>query len=300
REDLRDIADQTLEALTNGYYILPGREQRPYDLGRKMLFTNRNTTYYAPDDAVMAAWVGDEPTPFYKTKVVVGEYSTLVGARRLHGAISAEDSITNKRIGVLNFASAKKPGGGFMNGAQAQEESIARASTLYPSLLTPAASTFYTHYAEDPDDAYYTHAMVYSPDVVLFRNDKGNWRKPVEVDVLTSAAVNAGEIRQTTEPDLRLALALSAAENQITNLMFERIARILHLFHVKRVPHIILGSFGTGVFQNRVELVAAIFGDLLVKKGGRFEGAFQTVMFAILGGGTVRVFEEVLVKEGKK
>ena len=99
-------------------------------------------------------------------------------------------------IGVLNFASAKKPGGGFMNGAQAQEESIARASTLYPSLISNEGRKFYAHYRADPDNALYTHAMVYSPAVVLFRDDMGNWKKPIDVDVLTSAAVNAGEVRE--------------------------------------------------------------------------------------------------------
>ena len=59
-----------------------------------------------------------------------------------------------------------------------------------------AACQFYTHYLEDPDNAYYTHAMVYSPGIVLIRDDYGEWRSPVEVDVLTRAAVNAGEIRR--------------------------------------------------------------------------------------------------------
>ena len=85
-----------------------------------------------------------------------------------------------------------------------QEESLVRTSTLYPSLLTEAATQFYTHHYEDPDNAYYTHAMVYSPAVVIFRDDDGEWRSPVEVDVLTSAAVNVGDIRRGLEKEERL------------------------------------------------------------------------------------------------
>ena len=37
-------------------------------------------------------------------------------------------------VAALNFASARSPGGGFLSGSQAQEESLARASALYTCL----------------------------------------------------------------------------------------------------------------------------------------------------------------------
>jgi hypothetical protein len=39
--------------------------------------------------------------------------------------------------------------------------------------------------------------MLYSPAVVLFRVDMGDWKKPVDLDVLTSAVVNAGDVRES-------------------------------------------------------------------------------------------------------
>jgi hypothetical protein len=178
--------------------------------------------------------------------------------------------------------------------------------------------------------------MVYSPGVILIRDDDGEWRSPVEVDVLTSAAVNAGEIRYELEreerlrkerlemeswkkrgemrketltlpsqapdpdPSITYTLALENAEIQIQQTMHARISRILHLFQLHETPHLILGSFGTGVFKNHIDLIATIFADLLIKPGGRFKDVFHTVMFAILGKETVRVFTKVFQKADKR
>ena len=110
---------------------------------------------------------------------------------------------------------------------------------------------------------------------------------------------------QASQPPVRdsnlpYALALKNAEIQIQQTMYDRISRILHLFQLHQTPHLILGSFGAGTSKNRIDLIAVIFADLLIKAGGRFEGVFQTVVFAILGKETLKVFSEVFKRADKR
>ena len=151
QDNLRHIACTTLEILDDGEYFPPGKNG-PYDLLAKILWTNENTRYYGPNagdggeilesEFLAAANSHDDDNDSYQTRVqasvspdpqkrvpldqtqttiYVGGYSTLVGARKVHFALARNpDPSINKKIGVLNFASAKKPGGEFINGSRSQ------------------------------------------------------------------------------------------------------------------------------------------------------------------------------------
>lgn len=283
RAALRKIADDTIAAIDTGFDL----NGVSYDLASKTAESKRRTRYFAPD-SLLSAW-SSNPTPTtpassIHTEVSILEISTLDGARYL-----TNDITDGGKIGVLNFASAKKPGGGFLNGAQAQEESIARSSTLYPTLLTAVAQTFYTLHNHDAKDGYYSHAMIYSPGVVVFRDDRGGWVEPLEVDVLTSPAVNAGVVRKS----LKGKLAAQATEERIEKVMRARMGRILFLFEKEGAKNLVLGSFGTGVFQNDIDVVAKLWAELLTVPGARFENVFHRIVFGILGRKTYDEFKGV-------
>jgi uncharacterized protein (TIGR02452 family) len=69
---------------------------------------------------------------------------------------------------LLNFASDTNPGGGFLNGARAQEEYLARSSCLYACIRSNPMYPF--HRANY--DPLYTDYLIYSPGVPVSRESK--------------------------------------------------------------------------------------------------------------------------------
>jgi uncharacterized protein (TIGR02452 family) len=262
---LRDIAGTTLAAVSSGKVHA---NHLLYDISTKITESKLQTLYYGPD-SLLSTWhsvpsISAPAQPHTTAIIEILETTTLDGAR------GAAVKGYKMPIGVLNFASADQPGGGFLNGANAQEESIARSSSLYASLMTPTAQQFYTLHSTKEEGGFYSHAMVYSPHVVLFRADDGAWETPMLVTVVTSPAVHAGLVRKGAGAEV---------EVEIAAVMRERMARVLFLFERRKVRNLVLGSFGTGIFQNDVDVVAAIWAELLC---GRFRHSFEYVVFAVM------------------
>ena len=56
-----------------------------------------------------------------------------------------------------------------------------------------AARPFYAlHAGRSENYGFYTHAMIYSPEVQLFRDDDGDWLEPIPVDIVTSPGAPRG------------------------------------------------------------------------------------------------------------
>lgn len=198
-------------------------------------------------------------------------------------------------IGVLAFASAKKPGGGFLHGGDEQDERIARLSALVASLRTPAAQPFYRehrrHWAED-GSGLHDHSLVYSPSVVVFRADAddagaedadavgGAFIPPYAVNVVSAVPVNAAAVRAK---HVIRAGEQAFFEQGIRGAMKERMARVLRAFEVHGDRTLVLGSFGSGSNENNVETIGAVWAELLVCDEARFRDVFDRVVFAVPG-----------------
>lgn len=289
RAELRKMGQETLEALERGYYEFCGSH---VNIGSCIRESDGSTKFYGSNSPV-SKWATSSHKPSNRpntiTQISILQITTIDAGRLLNNVYLNNPQEAGSRTGVLNFASATKPGGGFRSGAEAQEESIARASSLYCSLLTTEATKFYDlHKSESLQNnaAFYSHGMVYSPKIIVFRDDDGLWTPPFEIDVLTCAAVNAGEVLKNTN-----GMHDPATVVNIEKQMMERMGRILYLFERQGARNIVLGTFGTGVFKNDVATVTRIWAQLLVLSTARFKDSFDRVIFAVTGDTTYNDFK---------
>jgi len=183
------------------------------------------------------------------------------------------------RPAVLNFASAKNPGGGFLNGAMAQEEALAASSGLYNTLLRH--SNYYDANRVCGAMMYTDHA-IYSPDVVFFWDaDFCLLSAPVKASVLTLPDVNMGQVQLKGEDIVQAKVVMKA-----------RMRLSLAIFVSQQETHLILGAYGCGVFRNDPVEIAEWWRELLEDEGyGRF---FEEIVFAVRdnGGRNITPFME--------
>lgn len=194
-------------------------------------------------------------------RVEVTPETTLAAARRLVEREGAD------RLLVLNFASAKNPGGGFLGGSRAQEESLARSSALYASLQT--AQEYYDQNRRARTTLYTDHAIV-SPDVPVFRDDDGTLlERPYEVTFFTMPAVNVGALRQNSD-----------TVHQVERTMAGRVDKLLASAASQAFLDLLLGAWGCGVFRNDPRMIARLFHEGLFGERN-WARKFRRAVFAV-------------------
>ncbi|OTA88874.1 hypothetical protein M434DRAFT_374335 [Hypoxylon sp. CO27-5] len=235
-------------------------------------------------------------------------------------------SNTTARVGVLNMASPLSAGGGFLNGAQGQEEaSLCARTTLFPALR----------------DEFYRIpelGVIFTPDVLVFRDVNGDSRpksrkmgkeegethkKLVEneevkeeevlpkrnrwfVDVVSAAMIRLPEIE--VDPGSGWATYASPRDRELS---VRKMRAVLRVFAAKSVKRIVLGAWGCGAYGNPVGEIARAWKKVLLdgekecnaNGGSRGKGRKTTkekmadswegiehVVFAIKDAGMARAF----------
>ena len=165
---------------------------------------------------------------------------------------------TNKnRVAILNFADALTPGGLVCQGEVTQEEDICRCTNLYESLVLPCCLNDYYYYNAGSSNLVFSNRLIYSRDVLLFRNDSTYTLidTPKYIDVITCPS------------------PISKVDDSV---FCKRIECILNSAKTNGVDTIILGAWGCGAFGQDAVKVGRCFAKVLKKKN-----LFKKVVFAI-------------------
>lgn len=190
-------------------------------------------------------------------------------------SFEAAKEYPDKKVCVLNFASATHVGGGVVTGASAQEECLCRCSTLYFA-IEEEEKNFHAPHRKllwgNQMDARYNHDCIYSPDITVFKSDtaapqllpENQW---YHVDVITCAA-----------PNLNRFYGSSILSNQeIKKLHIARAKRILDIARSEGEEVLILGAFGCGAFRNPPEIVSQAWAEALQE----YLYDFEKIEFAV-------------------
>jgi uncharacterized protein (TIGR02452 family) len=256
---LAGLAKETLRIVAEGAYVAPSGQR--VRIEEQVRLAVERTVLYRPEELGRLV---DETAPVGEPRAtaieVTAESTSEAGARLVLREGCAH-------VLALNFASAKNPGGGFLGGAKAQEEDLARCSALYTCQLQQPQ-----YYAANRacGSMLYTDHMIYSPGVPFFRDDRlALLPQPFELSVLTAPAPNAGEHLQRHGGD----------QATIRRVLESRARMVLAVARARAHTTLVLGAWGCGVFRNDPATMADIFARHL--ESPAFRGAFERVVFAI-------------------
>ena len=252
--DLEEIARQTTSIVTAGGYTAPSGARVDIGAATKAAVAGTRTFSVGELDALLDR----KGTGGARPSVEVTLETTQQATRRLFADEQVRDLV------LLNFASATRAGGGWLHGAKAQEEDLARCSALYACLQTQ--TEFYAYHRMQGSHLY-SDRMIYSPGVPFFRvQSDGLLDQVYEAAVITAAAPNVTK--------------LVAGETANLEALFRRrTGKVLALAEAQGHRNLVLGAWGCGVFANDPVMAADSFGTWL--EGERFAGSFDRVVFAV-------------------
>jgi uncharacterized protein (TIGR02452 family) len=180
-------------------------------------------------------------------KLQISKQDTLNAAKTM-----IESLPEGTKVGILNFGSPKRPGGGWEGSAVAQEECLFRRSNYFKTLK----ESFYPR--RDT-------SVVFSPEITVHYDDN---LEELEQDFNVCAVMAAALPRKSRTK-------FEEQEYKFTNQL---ITNVVLAFITNGCQNIILGALGCGVFNNPSDEVAKIFNFVLKE----YSSWFDNIHFAIL------------------
>lgn len=163
-------------------------------------------------------------------------------------------------ICVLNFGAYYKPGGGFVKGSFAQEESLCSISGLYQILKSLPV---YEQRVKSKDiSSCYNDEIIYNANVP-YTLDIGETKYHRTFDTITCSAPNCNRVTIADQKEYEVCIA-------------KRAEAIYLLPYLQRIDTLILGSWGCGAFKNNPRVIAKAFMDVINK----YPNIYNKIIFA--------------------
>ena len=249
RTKRKEIASETLDIIKKGFYVVESEdgsdERKVISIKEDIIKCDNNTKVLDGHDweILFEKYKGLLQWQGRTSKFEVTEEYSITCCSRLNNE-------GYKNITCLNFASAKNPCGGMINGSLAQEESLGLCSALYSSLSKQ--ENHYEANKKDPKQCLYQDSLIYSPRCPVIRDDitYSLLECPFNVNFISCPAVNLS--------------ATKAPLNLVRDTMRKRAKAILSVAANEGCDALVLGAWGTGVFKNDVKDVVEYFKQYLI------------------------------------
>lgn len=254
RDRAQALGEETIKILNAGFYMSASGSH--VDIREQVDEAVQGTVSY-PQETRLPCLSTVIPALGRETVIEVRNEPTLAAVLYLRGR--------GLEPAALNFASATSPGGGFLGGARAQEEYLARSSALWACLY---GNPMYSYHRSQLDP-FYSDYVIYSPNVPVLRNDAGDLLEAsYPCSIITSPAVHALAVRRYKPDRLK----------DIPSAMWSRILKVLAVAQHHDHKGIVLGAWGCGAFGNDCQDIAELFKKALDED---FAGVFEHVVFAV-------------------
>lgn len=256
REKRKEIAEETLSISKEGYYATIEGDELRFD---PVFYSESEFWSQEYLELLTEKWGSIPPIqPIQNPEIVYMNENVVDTIFRLKA-----DGEDMGKTCILNFASAKNPGGGFLVGSMAQEEALAYCSTLYVSQV---GSPYYKENQLNPSKMYCDN-MLFSK-TLFFRDSNFELVKdPIETNVLTAPAVNMGQIKKKGQDPEKAAQVMKCRMGYVLDLMLE-----------KECHTAVLGAWGCGVFGNDPYIIAENWKSLLQQRP-----YFKLVIMPVMG-----------------
>lgn len=165
---------------------------------------------------------------------------------------------TERHLCALNFASYKNPGGGFLAGSSAQEETLCMDSDLYNVLSR--IPDYYEWNNAHKNRALYTNRALWTPGIIFLKDDR-----MAIADVITCAAPNF--------PTAEKYGHVTYEENLAVLRM--RMVFLKRVLEAQGVRTFITGAWGCGVFGQKPRDVAKLFREIFANS------TIEKIIFAV-------------------